>query len=148
MSVRALSWALREAPVDMRGDLLVLIVRADHAHDDGGGAYPSVKTIATLARLSVRGAQNALRDLEAAGLIRGKRRAGKTTLYSLLMTPAEVAEVQPLRGARSDAKGRKQRRKPPQSLRPNRKEPSRTVRGRAHARHTTDFSKYDQGVIE
>jgi hypothetical protein len=147
MSVRVLSWALREAPVVAKGDLLALIVLADHAHDDGDGAYPSVETIAMLARLSLRGAQNALRNLEAAGVIRATHRPGKTTLYRINVTPAAIAGVQPLRPATSDADPRNQRRKPPQPLHPNRKEPSRTVKGRAQARETTDFSQYDDGVI-
>ena len=57
MSVRVIDWALRESSVAAKGDLLALIVIADHAHDDGRGAFPSIDTIARLARLSVRGAQ-------------------------------------------------------------------------------------------
>lgn len=79
MSVRVLGWALREAPVTNKGDLLTLIVLADHAHDDGDGAFPSVETIARLARLSPRGAQKALRKLASAGLLKATHRAGKTT---------------------------------------------------------------------
>jgi hypothetical protein len=144
MSVRVLSWALRESPVEAKGDLLALIVLADHAHDDGGGAYPSVETIGKLARLSPRGTQNALRNLEAAGVITATPRKGKTTLYRVL-TPAISAGVQSLRPAISDVDPRNQRPKPPQPLHPNRKEPSRIVRG-AQAR-TTEFSEYDAGVI-
>lgn len=88
MSVRALSWALREAPVSNKSELLTLIVLCDHAHDDGDGAYPSVETIARMARLSERGAQTALRSLERAGLIEAKRRHGTTTVYRVVMIPA------------------------------------------------------------
>ena len=35
MSVRLMSWAFHEAPTTRKGDLLVLLVLADHAHDDG-----------------------------------------------------------------------------------------------------------------
>jgi DNA-binding MarR family transcriptional regulator len=143
MSVRALSWALREAPVDAKGDLLVLIVLADHAHDDGDGAYPSVKTIARFARLTPRGVQKALRSLEATGLIKATRRTGKTTLYRIELTPRTEGGVNSLRPELRDAGGRTERPKPPNPVRPNRKEPSRTVRG-AQAR---DLSKYDAGVI-
>lgn len=144
MSVRVLSWALREAPVEAKGDLLALIVLADHAHDDGDGAYPSVETIARLSRLSLRGAQKALRNLEAAGLISARVRPGTTTLYRVLITPAAVAGVHPLRPATSDADPRNQRSKGVHPVRPNRKEPSRTVRS-AQARDTTRF---DRGVID
>jgi hypothetical protein len=146
VSVRVLSWALRESPVEAKGDLLVLIVLADHAHDDGDGAYPSVETIGKLARLSLRGTQNALRNLEAAGVIEATPRKGKTTLYRVLMTPATTAGVQPLRPADGDADPRNQRPKPPQPLRPNRKEPSRTVRS-AQARSHTQLEEYDRQVI-
>lgn len=61
--------------VEQRGDLLVLLVLGDHAHDDGTGAYPTVETIAKKARMTRRGAQLALRRLEALGAIEpiGKR---------------------------------------------------------------------------
>lgn len=65
MSVRVTSWIWEHSPVEHRGDLLVLLVLADHAQDDGAGAYPSVGTIARKARLSERGARLALRNLEA-----------------------------------------------------------------------------------
>ena len=93
MSVRALSWALRDAPVARHSDLLVLIVVADHAHDDGTGAYPSVPTIAAMARLSVRGVRNALGRLEASGVIAIERRAGRGNAYRVLLTPASGAGV-------------------------------------------------------
>ncbi len=48
MSVRVLSWVFDHSPVEHRGDLLVLLVLADHAHDDGTRAFPSVETIARL----------------------------------------------------------------------------------------------------
>ncbi len=139
MSVDALGWALREAPVNAKGDLLVLIVLADHAHPDGSHAFPSVPTIARLARMSPRGAQNALRNLERAGLIRATPRVGRTTEYRLAVTPADAAGVQTVRPAASDRGGRTQRPKPPQPVRPNRKN-----------RHLTgdDLSVYDRGVIE
>jgi len=69
MSVRVLSWVFDSSAVEHRGDLLVLLVLADHAHDDGTHAFPSVDTIARKARLSRRGAQLALRRLERLGAI-------------------------------------------------------------------------------
>jgi DNA-binding transcriptional ArsR family regulator len=124
MSVHVISWALREAPVTAKGDLLVLIVLADHAHDDGDGAYPSVQTIAMLARLSIRGVQNALRKLESAGLVEAKPRTGRTTTYRVLTPTAVAAGVLPLRPAAVSGGERNQRPKPPQPLRPKRHEPS------------------------
>lgn len=68
MSVRVSSWVWEHAPAS-GGDLLMLLALADHARDDGGGAYPSVKTLAKKMRMTRRGAQLALRRLEGAGLI-------------------------------------------------------------------------------
>jgi hypothetical protein len=100
-----MSWAFHEAPTTRKGDLLVLLVLADHAHDDGGGAYPSVRTIADLARMSERGVQTALGHLRAAGIITvDGRTATGTRIYRILSTPAVVAPrshctpPQPLRG--------------------------------------------------
>jgi len=39
VSVRVTSWVWQHSPVDHRGDLLVMLVLADHAHDDGTVAY-------------------------------------------------------------------------------------------------------------
>ncbi|QEC49662.1 hypothetical protein FSW04_20160 [Baekduia soli] len=69
MSVRVMSWVFDHSDVEHRGDLLVLLVLADHAHDDGTSAFPSVATIGKKARLTRRGAQLALRRLEASGAI-------------------------------------------------------------------------------
>jgi hypothetical protein len=86
VSVRVISWVLNESPLEHRGDLLVLLVLADHAHDDGGGAYPSVATIAKKARLTRRGTQLALRRLTDGGAIEevgiGPQR---TVVYRVIM---------------------------------------------------------------
>jgi hypothetical protein len=92
MSIRVLSWVLESSTVTSKGDLLALIVLADHAHDDGGGAYPSVLTIARKARLSERGARTALRQLESAGHIDREGVSAKgMTIYRVRMTPAATA---------------------------------------------------------
>ncbi len=140
MSVHVLGWALREAPVENKGDLLTLIVLADHAHDDGDGAFPSVETIARLARLSPRGVQKALRKLALAGLVKATPRAGRTTLYRVVMTPEASSGVNSVRSELGDAEGRTGRRKPPNPVRPNRKEPSSNREG-----HLADM---DRLVIE
>jgi len=43
--------------------LLVLLAIADHAHDDGGGAYPATATLAHKTRLTIRGVQRIIREL-------------------------------------------------------------------------------------
>jgi hypothetical protein len=84
VSIRVLSWVFDHATVEHRGDLLVLLVLADHAHDDGSNAFPSVETIARKARLSERGARYALRTLEESGAITptGKTKNG-VVVYSI-----------------------------------------------------------------
>ena len=47
----------------------MLIVLADHAHDDGSGAYPSVETIGRKARLSRSGTFKVLAQLKTDGHI-------------------------------------------------------------------------------
>jgi hypothetical protein len=76
MSIRVLSWVFESSTVTHRGDLLVLLVLADHAHDDGTHAFPSVEKIARKSRLSRRGAQLALRRLERLGAIEPTGSAG------------------------------------------------------------------------
>ena len=99
MSVRVSSWVWQHSTVAHRGDLLVLLVLADHAQDDGNGAYPSVATIARKARLSRRGAFLALERLKAEGAIapHGPRGPRGTVSYRVLMPEG----VQSLHGAAS-----------------------------------------------
>lgn len=76
MSLAAMVWALKHAPVVDPIAHLVLIGLADHAGDDGTGARPSVATLATYARCSVRSVHNKLRALEEAGaIVRGDQQA-------------------------------------------------------------------------
>lgn len=66
-----MSWVFNHAPDDVEaGDMLVLLVLAEHANAEGGLAYPSVKRIATMARMSERGVQYVLRRLVERGVIR------------------------------------------------------------------------------
>ena len=115
MSVRVLAWALRDAPVTNRTDLLVLIAIADHAHDDGTGAYPSVGTLARMARCSPRSVESALARLQASGVLAIEERAGKTSMYRVLTTPAASAGVTPADGCRTPRSSRHQ---PPQLTTP------------------------------
>jgi Helix-turn-helix domain len=56
--------------------LLLLLAIADHAHDDGAGAYPSVETLARKVRMSRRNTQLLIRHLEKAGEIQVEHGAG------------------------------------------------------------------------
>lgn len=71
MSVQAVSWALRDAPVG--GDCtsrLILVILADYAKPDGRGAYPSVQTVSQVARVSERCVRQHLKRLREDGVIR------------------------------------------------------------------------------
>lgn len=70
MSLKAIIWAIEDAPVEDPTATLVLIALADNANDDGTGCWPSVQTLTNRARCSRRTVQRHLRDLEAAGIIR------------------------------------------------------------------------------
>jgi hypothetical protein len=96
MSVRVLSWVFDHSPVEHRGDLLVLLVLADCARDDGSGAYPSVEKLGRKARLSRRGVFDALIRLKAVGAIEAQGRGPhRTVSYRVVM----AGTVQLLHGA-------------------------------------------------
>lgn len=115
---------------------LVLLKLADNAHDDGLSARPGVPTIAKQCGLSERTVQYALRDLEAAGLIRATQFAEggwrNVTEFQLILgrgaTGApEGVQILQERGATDDERGAN-----PAKTRVPRKEvvltePSRTV---------------------
>lgn len=69
MSLRAMTWALEQAPVDDPAQLLVLWALSDRAHDDGTAAWPTQQWIAERARCSGRSVRRYLKALEAAGVI-------------------------------------------------------------------------------
>lgn len=67
-------------------ELLVLLAIADHAHDDGGGAWPSVPTLARKCKLSDRHVRRVIRALEDSGEIAVERGAGRNgvNVYTIL----------------------------------------------------------------
>jgi hypothetical protein len=76
VSVEAVTWALNLAPVpaDKNGQpntacAFVLVGLANHADPDGTATFPSARTLARYARLSVRCVRTALDRLEEAGVI-------------------------------------------------------------------------------
>lgn len=70
MSVAAVDWALRRAPVGADASArLVLVYLADRADDQGRDAFPSVATLVEQSRLSRSTIKRILRRLEEGGLI-------------------------------------------------------------------------------
>jgi hypothetical protein len=85
MSLPVLVWVFNNSEEKL-GRRLVLLCLAEHAHDDGGKAFPSVETICKRTRLSRRQAQACLRGLEDDGAIEhtGVTRTG-TRIYRVVM---------------------------------------------------------------
>ncbi len=97
MSTQATKWAFdilgssKLAPIE-RGVLLFLSYKHNHKT---GECYPSMETIGTHAGVSERRARTAIRNLEAAGLIRTRRRVGQagnsSNQYELFGAPIDSA---------------------------------------------------------
>jgi hypothetical protein len=92
VSVEALSWVFQHSQATL-GARLVLLALANHAHEDGSKAFPSVRTIAARAKLSERAARDALRRLEDLGEIEaeGFSEYG-TVVYRIKMGAAKSAD--------------------------------------------------------
>lgn len=86
MSIHVMSWVLRNSEERVSGRRLVLLVLADHAHEDGRCSWPSVGTIAQEARMSERGVRYALRKLEESGrILRDGWSRHQTASYRIIM---------------------------------------------------------------
>ena len=75
MSIKVMNYVWENSQ-QKGSSLLLLLAIADHAHDDGTGAYPSIESLANKTRMSVRNTQYALRRLEAAGELSVSLKAG------------------------------------------------------------------------
>lgn len=77
--------------------LLLLLAIADHAHDDGDGAYPSLETLAQKTRMSIRQTQRLIKSLAAAEELEIKFRQGPqlANLYRVVTTCHDVPPVVP-----------------------------------------------------
>ena len=84
MSVQAISWVI-EYSRHKSGDLVVLLMIANHARSDGTGAWPSTETLARESRMQRRQVQRCIRRLEDSGELFTQRAAGPggANLYSL-----------------------------------------------------------------
>ncbi len=93
MSVQALSWVLEHSKAQL-GTRLVLLSIANHARQDGTGAWPSIETIARESRMSERAVRYAVRELEQSGELYTDIGNGPhgTNMYSLpMMDGANIA---------------------------------------------------------
>jgi biotin operon repressor len=69
MTLSAMLWALRKAPVESAQEQVILIAMADFARDDGSSVFLSQSKIAATANCSVRTVRRHLQALEARGVI-------------------------------------------------------------------------------
>lgn len=69
MSLKAILWALEDAPVDDPASALILVALADRASDDGTAAFPSHEWLAQRGRCSKSTVKRRLGRLESAGVI-------------------------------------------------------------------------------
>lgn len=101
MSGLVSGWVLKYSPVEKLEHLIVLLVLADCAHDDGSSAFPSVDTIAQRARRSRRTVQYALRDLEEGGHVvrEGQTKQG-TAIWKVV---TDLPPKYPVPGSAPDA---------------------------------------------
>ena len=86
MSIKVMNWVWGSS-AQKGSALLLLLAVADHAHDDGAGAYPSIQTLAAKSRLTPRAVQGILNRLEAAGELIIQRRTGphQVNVYTVPM---------------------------------------------------------------
>jgi hypothetical protein len=86
MSVQAMSWVI-ENSIHKSGDLVVLLMIANHARSDGGGSWPSIETLARESRMQRRQVQRCVRRLELSGELVTTRGGGPggANMYSLPM---------------------------------------------------------------
>lgn len=133
-SVMALCWPLQMPPTQKA----VLVSLADNANDHGE-CWPSIPTIMARTCLGERTVHGAIKWLEQHGALKADRSNGRHTRY--VVTPNTYEPPQELRPRsncapaadaanprRSCGTPPQQPQSPPQELRSNRKEPSRTIR--------------------
>lgn len=105
MSITVQAWVYQHSEARL-ADRLVLLAIADEADDDGTGAFPSLRRIAHKARVAVGTASEAVRRLEAAGVLEVDRpeRTGRGHFnrYRVLMGPSEGSDTEPSGEPRND----------------------------------------------
>ena len=92
MSINIMNWVWSYS-TQKGSALLLLLAIADHAHDDGAGAFPRIQTLAKKTRLTSRAVQIILNRLEVTGELMVQQRAGphQVNAYAIPMTSrAEV----------------------------------------------------------
>jgi len=88
VSIKVMNWVWSSS-AQKGSALLMLLAIADHAHDDGTAAYPSIQTLAAKTRLTPRRVQGILNQLKEAGELIIERRTGpnQVNVYTIPMVP-------------------------------------------------------------
>ena len=86
MSIKVMDWVWEHSR-HKGSDLLLLLAIADHAHDDGDGAYPSIETLARKIRMSERHTSRMIQELVQSGELAVKYKDGPkgANLYRVTM---------------------------------------------------------------
>jgi len=86
MSIKVMT-AVWEYSQHKGSNLLVLLAIADHAHDDGRDAYPSIKALAKKTRMVQRGIYRIIAELVASGELLVEKNASpkRTNLYQVMV---------------------------------------------------------------
>lgn len=85
--------------------LLLELAIADHAHDDGTGAWPSVETLARKTRLTPRNTQMLLRKLEASKEIETRLGEGPFGCNAYVISLKSLGGVKSFRGEKTRKRG-------------------------------------------
>jgi len=130
--IMALCWPLQMSPTQKA----TLISLADNA-DDHGGCWPSIPKICERTCLSERAVHGAIKWLEANGLVQADRSNGRHTRYRITVVdqqpPQQVHPRRKCTTAGDAVEPPQQVQSPPQEMRSNRQEPSRTVKSNRHS---------------
>lgn len=126
MSIPAIVWALKVAPVSDPTQALVLVALAETAKPDGTEARAAQATYANWARSSERTLRRHLRALEMAGLIRRGdqslvahlRPDRRPVVWDLALEVTSVSDLRPDTGDRPDMDDRGDTDDPPYTPRP------------------------------
>lgn len=94
MSVRMMSLVFAHYP-GAGGELVLALSLADHAHDDGGGIFPSISDLATKTRQSDRTVQRQLRGMEDRGWLECVQRSngGRNRVSRYRINPEWVRDA-------------------------------------------------------
>jgi DNA-binding transcriptional MocR family regulator len=85
MSIKVMNWVWEHSPTKGT-ELLMLLAIADNAADDGGNAFPSIRTLARKTRLDDRTVQRIVRKLAEQGQLAVVERGGREpNRYAILM---------------------------------------------------------------